>query len=463
MCGTSAIQLHIIKELNVHRTPFPRMLDGHRTLPIGWCVGSASGFHGGAFVAVVTEECLVRTMMQRLKRFYYIFRPFSIRNFTTVSANRPISSDELTVPRCTFAGIQKSSSCSRWSEAENQKLFTLVSTYGNAWDLIASEMPGRSIQSCKQQYYIYRECETRSVKKIPWTVEDDEKLISLYKESGPRWSLISRLLSPRRSYQACRNRFVRQLGPSLLLNDGKKPILRGRWTPLEDDRLRAAVGTHGTEDWLKIAKELWVRSAEECERRYQFLMVANDDSGIPRFTIHFAPEEINRLRKAVEEKSVSWDELARQFPGRSSRSLLLRYEYGWPSQSLTPEDKKQLCDLVAIHGRKWLLISKLMGKRFSSYRLGKEFDGVHRRKRPVTARQKSEQIVSRFTAEEDKILLSLLYVFGRRWTHIANALRRPTISVCSRYRSLVKAGRATLSDAEKEEAARLYSADFSLA
>ena len=425
-----------------------------------WFVGLvlSLGFHAG-FCGCVHRRAFTWDVMLRLKRFFCIFRPISIRNFN-VGANRSVSSDELTVPRCTFAGIQKSSSCSRWSEAENQKLFTLVSTYRNAWDRIAAELPGRSMQSCRQQYYVYKDCETRSVKNIPWTEEDDEKLISLFKDKGPQWTLISKLLSPRRSYQACRNRFVRQLAPSLPLNDGKKPILRGRWTPLEDDRLRGAVGRHGTEDWMKIAKELWVRSPEECERRYQFLMVANDESEIPRFMVHFAPEEINRLRKAVEEKGVSWDEIARQFPGRSNRSLLLRYEYGLPSQSLTPDDKKQLSDLVVLHGRKWLLISKLMGNSFSSYRLAKEFDCIHRQKRPVSARQKSDKIFSRFTPEEDKILLSLLYVFGRRWTQIANALRRPTISVCRRYQNLVKAGRAILSEAEKDEAARLYSADF---
>lgn len=88
---------------------------------------------------------------------------------------------------------------------EDVRLFELVDRFGtHHWHEIASQMRSRSARQCRERYTNYLD---PSLKHGNWTVEEDEKIISLLELYGPKWSLISKSFTNR---SACdlRNRSV---------------------------------------------------------------------------------------------------------------------------------------------------------------------------------------------------------------------------------------------------------------
>lgn len=93
------------------------------------------------------------------------------------------------------------------------------------------------------------------MKKTAWTAEEDKKLLDLYDQQGPKWSVIARQI-PGRTDDACSKRYREALDPSL-----KKDV----WTPEEDQKLNQAHNQHGMK-WGLIGQELQ-RSGLACRNR----------------------------------------------------------------------------------------------------------------------------------------------------------------------------------------------------
>ena len=77
-----------------------------------------------------------------------------------------------------------------FKKEEEEKIKKLVKIFGTRhWDLVAQFMEGRTAKQCRDRYSNYL---------IPgffqgeWSKEEDQLLIQLYKEHGPKWSTIKK-------------------------------------------------------------------------------------------------------------------------------------------------------------------------------------------------------------------------------------------------------------------------------
>lgn len=78
---------------------------------------------------------------------------------------------------------------------EDMTLKKLVSIYGDSdWELISKMMVSRNPRQCRERWNKFL---SDSINKEPWTEEENNLLISKYKELGPKWMKISKFFNAR--------------------------------------------------------------------------------------------------------------------------------------------------------------------------------------------------------------------------------------------------------------------------
>lgn len=113
-------------------------------------------------------------------------------------------------PKIKQIKCQKSSKCCcgtpriLFKKEEDERIIELVKIFGTRhWPLVAQFLEGRTAKQCRDRYSNYL---------IPgffqgeWTDNEDALLLKLYKEIGPRWSLIKKSF-PNRSANNIKNRW----------------------------------------------------------------------------------------------------------------------------------------------------------------------------------------------------------------------------------------------------------------
>ena len=81
----------------------------------------------------------------------------------------------------------------------------LVQIHGEkAWKVIAAALPGRSTRQCRERWRNYL---SPSVRSMPWTVNDDQKLESLITKFGTQWARIATFFEYRTDVNV-KNRWV---------------------------------------------------------------------------------------------------------------------------------------------------------------------------------------------------------------------------------------------------------------
>ena len=87
----------------------------------------------------------------------------------------------------------------KFTHEEDMKLRKLISKHGeNAWEEVASEMIGRNVRQCHDRWTYYL---SPKVSTVPWTEEEDEKLIQLTKELNGKWVQIAKRFKGRNDIQ----------------------------------------------------------------------------------------------------------------------------------------------------------------------------------------------------------------------------------------------------------------------
>ncbi|WOL14053.1 Myb-related protein B-like [Canna indica] len=131
-----------------------------------------------------------------------------------------------------------------WTPQEDETLKKAVEAYkGRCWKKIAEFFPHRTEVQCLHRWQKVLDPE---LVKGPWTPEEDQKIISLVAKYGPaKWSIIAKAL-PGRIGKQCRERWYNHLDPT---------IKKDAWTAEEELALMNAHHAYGNK-WAEIAKVL---------------------------------------------------------------------------------------------------------------------------------------------------------------------------------------------------------------
>ncbi|XP_066419054.1 snRNA-activating protein complex subunit 4 [Molothrus aeneus] len=147
-----------------------------------------------------------------------------------------------------------------WTEEELDRLKQIAAEHDCLdWQSIAQELgTNRTPFQCLQKYQLY----SKDLKRKEWTKEEDQMLLELVQEmrvgSHIPYKKIAYYMEGRDSAQLI-YRWTKSVDPSLK---------KGPWTPEEDAMLMAAVKKYKEKDWYKIRREVPGRSDAQCRDRY---------------------------------------------------------------------------------------------------------------------------------------------------------------------------------------------------
>uniref|UniRef100_A0A8C3MX93 snRNA-activating protein complex subunit 4 n=1 Tax=Geospiza parvula TaxID=87175 RepID=A0A8C3MX93_GEOPR len=147
-----------------------------------------------------------------------------------------------------------------WTEEELDRLKQIAAEHDCLdWQSIAQELgTNRTPFQCLQKYQLYN----KDLKRKEWTKDEDQMLLELVQEmrvgSHIPYKKIAYYMEGRDSAQLI-YRWTKSVDPSLK---------KGPWTPEEDAMLLAAVKKYKEKDWYKIRREVPGRSDAQCRDRY---------------------------------------------------------------------------------------------------------------------------------------------------------------------------------------------------
>lgn len=78
-----------------------------------------------------------------------------------------------------------------WSTEEDAQLRLAVAAYGNSWVEVASLVPGRNNEQCRDRW----ERLDPNLTKGRWTEEEDQRLLEAVSELGFKWKNVSERLN----------------------------------------------------------------------------------------------------------------------------------------------------------------------------------------------------------------------------------------------------------------------------
>jgi hypothetical protein len=181
--------------------------------------------------------------------------------------------------------------------AEDAKLMEVVRKYGKDWVAVATLVPGRTKEQCRQRWV--STLNPSNGNKGKWTPADDAKLMEVVNKYGKDWVVDATLL-PGRTNAQCRKRWV----DTLNIFDRKK----GKWMPAEDAKLTEAMKKDG-KDWVAVAKLVPGRTHKQCRQRWvDTLNPSNGKKG------KWTPAEHVKLTEAIKKRGKNWSQLLRWFP-----------------------------------------------------------------------------------------------------------------------------------------------------
>lgn len=115
-----------------------------------------------------------------------------------------LSSQEISALRMYFIN-QSDHQRTNFTKEEDQKLFDLVMNNPKAkFSVLARELPGKSPRQCRERWNNYLD---PTIKKSPWTEEEDNLLREKYNEIGPKWVKIAMHIK-NRTHVSVKNRWI---------------------------------------------------------------------------------------------------------------------------------------------------------------------------------------------------------------------------------------------------------------
>lgn len=94
-----------------------------------------------------------------------------------------------------------------WSSSEDAQLLQLIDEHGKKWTEVARMMNGRTGKQVRDRYVNVL---MPNIKKKNWTIAEDQLIIALFAEFGPKWTKIAEHMDGRPEVQV-KNRFYTHL------------------------------------------------------------------------------------------------------------------------------------------------------------------------------------------------------------------------------------------------------------
>jgi hypothetical protein len=195
----------------------------------------------------------------------------SVEIFTTTADNDDANSDPMTdTPNNAATRATR-----RWTIEEDAKLARAVANtskkkrgneYKTNWAAISELIPGRTKNKCWHRWHdaLDPSIDRASAHKGKWEEYEDIKLKdAVQMHGGKNWGSISALV-PGRTQKQCWHRWNDVLDPNIGRASGRK----GKWTAVEDSKLKGAVQTHGDKDWVAISLLVPGRTNIQCWGRW---------------------------------------------------------------------------------------------------------------------------------------------------------------------------------------------------
>jgi uncharacterized protein (DUF2237 family) len=197
------------------------------------------------------------------------------------------------------------------------------------------------------------------------TTTSEKKWDNDYKTN---WAAVAALVPSRTSSQ-CRTRWNDALDPTIDRVSGRA----GKWTAVENIKLKDAVQTHGGENWEKIAALVPGRTKIQCSSRWHAILDTYIDPTTARAGKWSEDEDI-KLKDAVQTHGgKNWGAIAALVPGRTK----IRCNNRWHNAldpSIDPttaragkcsaiEDKKLKDAVLTYGGKDWAVIATLVPGR----------------------------------------------------------------------------------------------------
>lgn len=177
-----------------------------------------------------------------------------------------------------------------------------------------------------------------------------------------------------------------------------KKHVNGRWSEIEDTKLRAVVKELGGKNWKKISQIAFggSRTDVQCLHRWQKVL---------RPGLHKGPwstQEDAVVCRMVEKvggiEKVKWSVIAAELPGRLGKQVRERwYNHLDPTLNKgawTPAEDKMLTDLQKTIGNKWCQIAKMLPGR-SENAVKNRWNSAQRRQRQQQKRKENGGVLKR--------------------------------------------------------------------
>jgi len=197
-----------------------------------------------------------------------------------------------------------------WTPEEDELLRAAVDRYGEDWEAIAQEVPGRNKLQCVQRW---KKTLRPGLIKGPWKPEEDALLIKVMSEEMEGdWQSVSRRI-PGRNAKQCKERWMLNLNPA---------INHGPWTPEEDSALIELHAEFGGK-WSILAKRLTGRTEHAIKTR--FLSLQKRAAKMRSWTVDEDRIVLKLFMAASGLNGVS--ATMKALPGRTKRQVQDRWRY----------------------------------------------------------------------------------------------------------------------------------------
>jgi hypothetical protein len=235
------------------------------------------------------------------------------------------------------ADAQPNTGTGSWTLEEDAKLTSAVTNtskkkcgkdYKTNWAAVAALVPSRSRIQCRHRWHdvLDPSIGRASGRAGKWTEDEDSKLKNAVQTLGDKdWVSISALV-PGRTKRQCNNRWKDALHPSI----DRVNVRTGKWTEDEDSKLKDAVPTHGDKDWVAISALVLGRTKRQCSNRWKDVSEPSVDRAGGRKGKWTAVED-SKLKDVVQTLGGNdWVAVAALVPGRSRKQCWQRWKLIYP-------------------------------------------------------------------------------------------------------------------------------------